>query len=438
MHIKKITFQNYRAFKDVTAVTLKPLTLVFGQNNSGKSSAVRLLPSITNSCTKNPRLAFQPVTLSDWPLGGLDFIYGKGSSSRLQLGFIFETEDGKVVDVKYETFFIEERAKSVISRLTFLNEENIQSDFEWNADINTGDANGEATYTALHLSSDSSRIEVNLGFDGLLPTIFVDAKIPKADQDLFSNLRHALLHLKEQMHWLGPLRHTPERIERRLFESNRMGPSGKETSQILANSYKHKTGLFEHVSTWFEVALKHRLVFIEGAFDAESLFSLALSPLNDPAIRIPIADTGTGIAQVLPVILLCELASTGELGQCPILVLENPELHLHDSAHDDLGRLFSKVIRSEFKPTLVVETHSENILLAIQIALAETGDDRLTPSEVTVNWVRRMDVGSSTIENVDFDVDGVPIGPWPTEAFMTAPSQAKKLFNLRAQRSTEA
>jgi AAA15 family ATPase/GTPase len=46
MKIDQLTVQNYKAFKEEAVFSIKPLTLVFGENNAGKSSLVRLIPSV--------------------------------------------------------------------------------------------------------------------------------------------------------------------------------------------------------------------------------------------------------------------------------------------------------------------------------------------------------------------------------------------------------
>lgn len=426
MKITGLKIKNYRAFRDISSALVAPLTLVFGQNNAGKSSIVRILASLVNSCSANERLAFNPVALSDWQTNGSDFIYGKGTSTKFEIGFSYEYE-GNATSVLYEIFNIQEHKISLVSRLIFTQNNLVVADFEWAPNKTPEDISTPQMYLARHLSTESNYI-VELKFQGIQPIDSKNSNLTIQDQRYLSTLQIILNKLISQVHWLGPLRHTPARIEQRLFQSNRMTSTGKEASQILAYSYKQKTPLFERVSAWFETALMHRLIFVDGAFDGSELFGLTLSPLNASNIRIPIADTGTGIAQVLPIILLGELAATGELGKNPILVFENPELHLHDSIHDDLGRFFAKVIASQSAPTLVVETHSENILLAIQIAIAEK---EMISTDVAVNWVRCIDDGSSTIENILFDFDGFPSSQWPIEAFSTAPNQSKKLFSIR-------
>ena len=46
--IKKIKFQNYKAFSGQEELALRPVTLIIGKNSSGKSSVLKLLPLLTS------------------------------------------------------------------------------------------------------------------------------------------------------------------------------------------------------------------------------------------------------------------------------------------------------------------------------------------------------------------------------------------------------
>lgn len=50
--IKKIGVKNFRVFKDYTEFELRPLTILTGPNNSGKSSFTKLLLLLKNGVTK--------------------------------------------------------------------------------------------------------------------------------------------------------------------------------------------------------------------------------------------------------------------------------------------------------------------------------------------------------------------------------------------------
>lgn len=426
MKISRISVQNYRAFNEPATLSLTPLTLIFGQNNAGKSSLARLLPSLANSCSANGRFSFIPVATSDWETNGRDFLYGKGKSPTLRLEIWFQHSAELQYKATYEISLLADREVSFISNLIIDLGDRRVAELIWSAEDISESHPHRNRY---RVNSSDGEQDVTIEFDGLVPRHQGETSACKFALD---TLASALDAFADRVYWLGPLRHIPDRIERRAFRGVVLNSTGKQATQVLAASWKSKSPLFGRVSGWFEQALGQCLVCIDGAFDGDELFSIALSPTPTSSIRVPIADAGAGIAQVLPIIVLGMLAFEGALGEQPILVFENPELHLHDSLHDDIGRFLVQVSKAACSPIILAETHSENVLLAIELAVAnkDIGSD-----QVTINWVRATNEGSA-VEAVALDETGTPSNQWPREAFETASNQAKELFLLR-QRSSE-
>lgn len=421
MKLLRISVQNYRAFNEIATLSLAPLTLIFGQNNAGKSSLARLLPSLANSCSANERFSFIPVTTSDWETNGRDFLYGKGKSPTLRLKLWFQPSPEIQYKVTYEISLLADREVSFVSNLVIDLDDKTVAELIWSAEDISESHPHRNRY---RVKSSDGEQDAIIEFDGLVPRYKGETNECKFALDA---LALALDAFAERVHWLGPLRNIPDRIERRAFRGVVLNSTGKQATQVLAASWKSKTPLFARVSGWFEQALGQCLVCIDGAFDGDELFSIALSPTPTSSIRVPIADSGAGIAQVLPIIVLGMLALEGSLGEAPILVFENPELHLHDSLHDDIGRFLVQVSMAACSPTILAETHSENVLLAIELAVAKKD---IGSEKVAINWVRATNEGSA-VEAVALDGSGTPSSQWPREAFETASNQAKKLFLLR-------
>jgi energy-coupling factor transporter ATP-binding protein EcfA2 len=85
--------------------------------------------------------------------------------------------------------------------------------------------------------------------------------------------------------------------------------------------------------------------------------------------EVDLTSVGVGVSQVLPVILLCLLAEPGTL-----VILEQPELHLHPKLQQDLADFLLACTRAGRQ--LVIETHSEHLVnrLRYQIAKDETDE----------------------------------------------------------------
>jgi len=70
MSIQSFTLKNYRSFVDRTTIELRPLTLLFGYNSSGKSALLRALPLIMDSLKGESRT---PLALNSPAMRGSHF-----------------------------------------------------------------------------------------------------------------------------------------------------------------------------------------------------------------------------------------------------------------------------------------------------------------------------------------------------------------------------
>jgi len=87
--------------------------------------------------------------------------------------------------------------------------------------------------------------------------------------------------------------------------------------------------------------------------------------VNDKVECVNIKDIGFGASQVLPVIIAVVSASSGSL-----IIIEQPELHLHTSIQIELMDIFIELTKDNLY--FLIETHSEHMLLRLQRRIAET------------------------------------------------------------------
>jgi len=97
---------------------------------------------------------------------------------------------------------------------------------------------------------------------------------------------------------------------------------------------------------------------------------------------------GFGISYALPIIVEGLLAPAGSL-----LVVENPEAHLHPKAQSNMGYFLGKMAGAGVQ--ILIETHSEHVINGIRRAALST---ELTPSGVTIYFFE----GKKTEGDVSF------------------------------------
>lgn len=81
-------------------------------------------------------------------------------------------------------------------------------------------------------------------------------------------------------------------------------------------------------------------------------------------------NVGFGISYVLPIVLALLTAEEGK-----IIVIENPESHIHPRGQAELGKLIS--LAASTGAQLFVETHSDHILNGIRVAVKENMVDKI-------------------------------------------------------------
>lgn len=141
--------------------------------------------------------------------------------------------------------------------------------------------------------------------------------------------------------------------------------------------------------------------------DSETLAGTIVTALR---YRVPGKDwvrppnMGFGVTYALPVILAALTAEEDGL-----LIVENPEAHLHPSGQSQMGRFLATVAAAGVQ--VLVETHSDHILNGIRRAIGE--HNILAPSQATVHF---FDANGSAPQTLAFTATG-GIASWPPGFF---------------------
>ncbi|RYZ74227.1 MAG: hypothetical protein EOP09_00750 [Proteobacteria bacterium] len=410
---------NFRSFQKETSVEIRPLTLFFGFNNSGKSALLRALPLIGDSLCSNAR---SPIALDSEAAGGGiyrdltgDVAFGAGRTIKFNVCITIE---GLEYSVSWHVNDIPERRIQVIGNVTIFSDNRCIWKATWKPELTDSGVSYE-----YEIEQEGVAVQtLELKFRGLVPekvpTISTDARI------VFENLRE----LGGNVMWMHAVRKTPPRgIKPRGTSPTFPGTHGEETLEILsADAILSSWGkLGNFVSNWYEAIGRNLVPSWEG--DLFALKSFPISGNGSSATLFP--DSGEGLIQVLPVLVSLALASRGEGDDPNIICIEEPESHLHPKLHSHLAEAMCEIAKAG-RSKLLIETHSENILLRVQRAIA----DGMNPDLVLVYWVRQDSDGRSWIEPVTFDAGGRPSENWPAMVFSEDIRQAGLLLKSQEER----
>jgi predicted ATPase len=110
-------------------------------------------------------------------------------------------------------------------------------------------------------------------------------------------------------------------------------------------------------------------------------------------------NVGFGISYVLPVVVALLNAREGEL-----IIIENPESHIHPRGQAELGRLIGLVAMNNVQ--IIIETHSDHIINGIRVAIKEK---ELLQDRVSLFYFEKIVEASeqySKVTNIEFNSSG--------------------------------
>jgi predicted ATPase len=117
---------------------------------------------------------------------------------------------------------------------------------------------------------------------------------------------------------------------------------------------------------------------------------------------------GTGVSQVLPIVVMCLLAAPDTT-----ILIEQPELHLHPRVQTLLGDFFLAATMAGRQ--VIVETHSEYLVNRLRYRVASSEGDRV--AQLVKTWFVEKDAkGASVFRAVDVNRYGA-IAEWPKGFF---------------------
>ena len=149
---------------------------------------------------------------------------------------------------------------------------------------------------------------------------------------------------------------------------------------------------------------------------------IGLRDLGSGVLAAP-GDVGVGVSQLVPVVVASLHVKAG------IVVIEQPELHVHPAIQVGIGDLFIRAVgrdRPEWareNKALIVETHSEHIILRLLRRIRETTEDErppggfgIEPEDLSVVYVENAHDGVR-FKPLRVDPEGEFIDRWPRGFF---------------------
>ena len=377
--MKNLHIKNFKCFRDFK-LPINGLTILAGANGNGKSSSIQALLLLRNTIERCSNLDIQK----------------------------------------------QEYNKTINKDLTSI---------ELNGKYNLNLGNCESIISH---NSNNSTVELNFSDRQAFFNVKYDASGDALSMRPFqvSCNRRPLLLFKYEFYYLNAERLGP-RIKQdiKYFDFPNTGYQGEYVAQLLGDtdfSYSFKVDdlrkhsktqsprLEQQVNAWLNelmpgvsVSSKYNKSTMSAQITMDNFFS------SGGTVLAP--NIGFGISYVLPIIVTGLIAQKGR-----IMIVENPEAHLHPSAQSKIGRFLSMVAESGVN--VIIETHSDHVINGIQIACAKK---EIKSTNISINYFTSSEsLDQPTLNTISINEKG-ELSSWPKGFFDQTQVDFAQLFKLR-------
>lgn len=477
--LTNIELKNFKCFENSENIEIRPLTLLCGVNSSGKSSILKSLLMLKQSYNKNydkNGLILNGDYVSSGSYSDIVFGHNESKSFSIKNKFVLT----KPFNIRDERSREDITAFKNIEKIFFnagikgISEINIELEYNLkNNDLDNVLYKQIIRLQAISKSGDSVESEITVSqtqdkkyticvsnfpcstgvfveslvlsdavcyFDGFkIVNLYANSIKPHGFDisTVLTNLYNIFRYtgsMYKNIHYLTPLRVYPKRIYFDEMDVENVGTSGEYTAQylnknqglklkgkgFLPNYDVNDCTLGEATNIW----LKY---FNMSNYDisATDFETLKVNISSDNIINV-----GFGISQVLPI-----LVSGLNMNTESLLLLEQPEIHLHPKAQMSMGDFL--VGMANKNKCVIVETHSDHIINRV---VRRIMDGTIDKNIVAIYFVENLE-GKATINKIKIDmIRGVYDAP--SEFFTQFASESSEIFkvgmeNLRKRNENE-
>ena len=363
--LREIHLSSFKCF-DTLNLSLGPLTLLTGVNGGGKSSVMQALVLLSQTFGQQEWGRSLLLEGPELALGNVADVLNQNSARRgLTLGM---TTDEQAVKWSFKAE--DRRALSI--------------ELE-------------------HLEVDGSPIPLEAAVRWLMPP----------DHAETSPVVAALRHLS----WITAERTGPrELLPLRVMDGHaHVGHHGEMAAGLLYWRGEEEVNLTlclpDTPPTLFHQVRGHMQHFFPGCdlrvspIDGVSAISLRLRSDSRSDFQRP-QNVGFGLTQLFPIIVSLLAARAGD-----VLLIENPEVHLHPRAQQEIGMLLAETAASGVQ--VVLETHSDHVLNGVRLAVKRK---KIPSTDVHVHFFAHRPGQATVPESPTMDDDG-KLDSWPDGFF---------------------
>jgi len=400
-----LQFEGIRCFAEPQDAVIRPITLLVGENSSGKTTFLALCHiahAIAHGRVKNP-----PFNADPFWLGAYDQIASRrgGRRGRAKFFSLAISVEGEDVRCSLRTEYLS-RSGQPYPRVCRLETGALAVQAN-NEDPQQGSISFESPVgkTSVPYPRAFNFAVVTLfRADQWASSIINESVLPRSDLHLLGD---ALQHIRREFllspYVFAPIRTSPKRTYDPI--SVEPSPEGSHVPMLMAalsrSAQQHQWAALQAALTEFgaKSGLFEGIGIVDKGRTEGDPFQVGV---KSGKRTFNLIDVGYGVSQALPI-----LVDTLQRSHFQSFLLQQPEVHLHPKAQAELGSFFAR--QATAKRCFVIETHSDYLVDRIRM---EVRRKLLKPEDVSLLYFEHGKYGA-TIHNLELDANGSITNPPP-------------------------
>jgi hypothetical protein len=392
----KLILEDFRSFQGRHEITVKPITLLVGENSTGKTSLLGAFSTLRHM----PVPFVSVLSQSPYDFGPFESFAtsaGRKVAKRFTIGYEVD-ENQNAQDLVVRGVFDNSAGQPRLAQMTFRQGAELDMTITLSAVEPSPILRVEATVLGRTYQEDVPPVKGVYGLVDAMGYLFaMEGLLTRSDRPEEQALIQKLVPRMRSNPWayrsksLGPLRANPERTystPRSAFTSD-----GGNVAWTLRN--------LDAAGTEYDATRTYG--FNSGLFTDVIVKKLGTSDSSPIQLMVKrngrqdnIVDVGYGVAQVLPIIVECARAGDGEW-----LLLQQPEVHLHPRAQAELSSFFVRMHKQK-RQNYIVETHSDFIIDRLRLEVARGA---VSADDVSILYFEK-EHNSTKVFEIGIDNDG--------------------------------
>lgn len=436
--LTELKISNFRVFDDEVTVRFRPITVLIGRNNAGKSSIIKFLLMLQQSLGLGKPQFLTPEG-DRVQLGIFSELRNSRTKKKRGLRFSLTTEQPYATPSNILLHYIEKGEFKGVDMSNVNLVSKVEADVLYSRDSQAGSTQYSLTdvLSGITIIKRSMKISDDSAFLGVAEELYREFKSAASESKATSakatrkNPKQSLKSLEAfskmgdrlvaEHDFLDSLRYEIRSISHLLpirEESQRViltaPPPVGEVGQRGQYAIPHLQRLVSANKADYKFIQPH-LENVAGISDIQfeessDYMSRCLAKNTVTGAEVLIANYGFGVSQCLPIFVQGAIVPPNTT-----LMVEQPEEHLHPTAQLEIGSFFSDLWQKR-KVGSIIETHSDNMLLRLRRLIA-TG--KLPAKDVSVAYFAHDENNGNmpVIRNLDINPDGSMESGLPAEFF---------------------